>query len=101
MFGLFERLGAGRNQDRHIRPVFAVPFVSLPMAAPLGFEDAFVLKMQERVDALGAFNVDVSSLPAVTPAGPSLRNTFFPPEGETTVSAIPSFDVYFCTIDKQ
>jgi hypothetical protein len=99
--GLPEHLRPRRNEYRHIGSVFAVALVSFSVPAPLRFEDALVLEVEQRIDPVRAFQVNVSAIPAVSAAGTAFGHKLLSPEGETSIPAIPSLNLYLCTINKQ
>jgi hypothetical protein len=76
-------------------------FVSLAVPAPWCLENALILKMQQRVDAFGAFNINIASLPTVSATGTASGDKLLSSEGKTPVSAIPGYDLYFCAINEQ
>jgi hypothetical protein len=71
------------------------------MTASLRSKDAFVLKMQERVDTFGTLDENVSSFPAVSSARAAFRDKFLSTKREATISAGSSYDLYFGSINKQ
>ena len=76
-------------------------FVPLAVPAPLGFKNALILKMQQCVDAFGAFDVYIASIPAVSTTGTASGNILLPSEGKAPISAIPGYDLYLCAINEQ
>jgi len=101
MLGFSEYLRSGRDQNRDIRPIFAVPFVSLPMAASLSLKDSLILKVKQSVHAIGAFDVNISSFAAIASAGSAFGNRFFSAKGKATIPTASSYNLNFCAIDKQ
>ncbi len=101
MPGLLEYLSPWGNQNCYVETILAVPLVSFPVAAPLRLEYAFILEMEERVDPVGTFNVNVPPFPAVPAAGTALWHKFFSSESKTSISAISSFHFDLRTVNKQ
>jgi hypothetical protein len=76
-------------------------FIPFSVASALSFENALVLEVQQCVDALGAFDVNVSTLSPVATAGSAPGDEFLSPEGETAVPAVSGNYLDFCVINKQ
>jgi len=78
-----------------------VAVASLAVTASLRPVNAFVLKMQERVDPIGTFDVHIAAAAAVAAAGSAARDKLFPSERHAAVAAVPGNNPYFRAINKQ
>jgi hypothetical protein len=78
-----------------------VPVVSFSVPTPLRFEDALVLKMEERVHAIGAFDINIPAFASVATARTASGDKLFPSKGKTAIPSISRDDLYFSAIDKQ
>ena len=101
MFRLLEDLRPRRHQNSHIGAIFSVSLIPFSMTASLRLKDAFVLKMQKRVDTFGTLDVNVSSFSAVSSARAALRDKFLSSKREATISSGSSDDLDFGSINKQ
>jgi hypothetical protein len=99
--GFPKYLSYGRNQNRYIHSIFAVPLVSLAVAASLSLEDPLILKMKQSIHTIGALDIYISALPAITAAGTAPGDKLFPPECQAAISSVSGNHLYFCSIDKQ
>jgi hypothetical protein len=101
MFGLTENLGAGRDGNDDIFAVFAVALVAFPVAPPLCLKEAFVLKMKEGIDPIGALNIDVSPFSAIAAAGTASWLTLLPSESKAAIAAASGNHLDFGAVNKQ
>ena len=70
------------------------------MPAALGGEFALVAEFQQRVQMLGAFEVDAASLTAVAATGSAARNELFTTKGDAAISAVTARDADFRFINE-
>ena len=78
-----------------------MPIISFSVAAPLRFEDAFILKVKERVHAIRALDINITALSPVTAARAALGNKLFPSKGKAAIPSVSRDKLYFCAINKQ
>jgi hypothetical protein len=98
MFRLSERLGSRRHKNGNILAVLAMPVVPFAMAAPLSFENPFILEMEQSIDPFSALNKNISAFSAIASTGPPFGHKLFPAKGKTPIASISCNQVYCCTI---
>jgi hypothetical protein len=101
MFRFPAYLSPGRNQNGYIEAIFAVALIAFPMTATLRLEDPFVLKMKQRIDALGALDKDISSFSAIPSARSALGHKLLSPESKASIPPASGNYSYSGPIDKQ
>lgn len=62
------------------------------MPSPFGSEQVSETKVEQGVDTVGALEVDVAAVPAVSAARTTARDMFFTPEGHTAIAAVSGHD---------
>ena len=84
---LLENLGAGRHRDREVGPRRAGARLAHAVMAALGLEMLAVAEIDQGVQAVGAFGVDMAAAAAVAAVRAAVRDVFFAPERDAAAAA--------------
>jgi len=92
MLGLPEYLGSRRHEDGNVVAVPAVAPRSFPMPASASPEKPPILEMEQRIDPIGALEIDIAPLASIPAAGPAARHEFLPAECNAAIATVPGTD---------
>jgi hypothetical protein len=101
VLGLLKYLSSRRHKNRNVKAIFAMTFIPFAMPATLCFEDPLVLKVQQRIDPVGALDEDIAAFASVASAWTTLWDKLLPSECKASIPSISGNNLYFCTIDEQ
>ena len=89
---LLEHLRADRHLQHRVGAASARPVLAHAVYAGLGLEMLLIAKVDQRVEAAGAFNDDVAAAAAVAAVGPAELDELLAPEGDATGAAVAGAD---------
>jgi hypothetical protein len=93
--------GTDGDFDFKILAVGAMTVAAFAVTTTVSAERMAVAKLQERVLVDFRGEINVAAITAVSAAGAASRDKLFPPERDTTVTAVPCLDCDFGFVDER